>query len=121
MAKAEIISRKGKASLIKTEHGDMLIIPADNIASAQTGEIVNVSREMLEQAIPYGAPFSSMIGDISISSMQIEEALHTYGIWTVEDFDSNSNAVIQALQSVISATYHKIYQSVHSFSKENLR
>jgi len=121
MTKAKVVRRKGKASLVETEDGEMLIVPAEPIDTATAGDMVDMSPEMLDQAIPYGVPFASMLNTITIHPHEIEEALHNYGIWTMEDFDGRSDSVHQALQSVIGITYHKIYQSVHSFAKENLK
>jgi len=54
--------------------------------------------------IPYGLPFEFKLPGMTVTSHEIEVALHNAGIWTAEDVLKNTKLVQGALLSLIRLT-----------------
>lgn len=56
----------------------------------------------LAKATPYGLDFVEILKDVIPDAMEVQEAFHNHGIWTVEDIRGNAPSVLAALSSIYS-------------------
>lgn len=86
-------------------------IDSDNVV--KVGAQVDVSEQVLDNALEYGIDFSILMPEhITISANDVQQALRSYGVWDDEDILKRPRDVVAALQSVVRLTYADIVNRV---------
>jgi hypothetical protein len=98
--KFRILKTEGKAALVQIVRDGKekrATLPIDLLAEGSNSEITG---EQFDMGIPYGLPFAEILGEVSISPVDLENALHNANVWTLNDLESNLRPALGALTKV---------------------
>lgn len=99
----QVIRKKNKSALVqwRADNGSLLrgTIPSAEIDGENTETFVEPA--VLEMAVPYGVAWSDFLQDVLIPAEKIEQALHSAGVWTVDDMRLNPASVNSAIVSLV--------------------
>ncbi|MFA5036566.1 MAG: hypothetical protein WC479_05265 [Candidatus Izemoplasmatales bacterium] len=109
----KIISITGKAAVVRI--GDKTyIIARSYIGNTKVGHKVLIPIEAISTGTEHGIDWSVIIPDgITITPEEIQSALYSQGIFTIEDVEHNPNGVVNAVGSLIRKTSANLYKKVH--------
>ena len=116
LVQIRVIFRKKMATLIEYMEDGVpyrISVQSSSIISKEGSSYV--PRELLDQGLPYGVPWSQKIVLSEITPESLEIELHKAGIWTAEDALKNSSTVQSALLSALRITLSDILK----IAKEN--
>lgn len=104
MQKVKVLRRKGHAALVEWSDDSRLhrvTVPVKDVVfdPGETSGVVSV--ESLMQGIPYGIEWEKFLTEQTVLPETLANALRQNGVWTVEDFEQNPNAVMGAVSSIL--------------------
>lgn len=115
--KAKVIKRKNQALLVEytNENSIQRRIIVSALTNESAGDVIDLSDEEIDAAIPYGIQWDYELEDVTISATNIERALIHHGIWTVDDFGKNPSAVLGAVHEAATPILILINQIVKEY------
>lgn len=105
---ARVVKKQGLAFVIEYEHGSRLYRVIHPLPI--TGE---VALESVEEGIPYGIDWASVIHPNPVRAVDFERELHKLGLWTRDDVMARPNEVISAIQAVYGIDLAAILVAAH--------
>lgn len=115
----QIIQRNNDLALVQwTNHHNILQRSwvAERLLVDVAGHSARVANP--EQGLPYGVEFWRMIGEIKISSKDVDRELKQRGIWTLADLRARPNEVVGALVAAHGVDLATIFQAAIRYEKE---
>lgn len=79
---------------------------------------VEVSKDILEMGIPYGVPWSALLGQYILTGEAVEREFHKAGIWTWADYQHNPSALPGIIMAVASGLVKAITQVAKEHSSK---
>lgn len=113
----KLLRKKKKAALVEYYNGEMPIrvsVPSSKVSVIE-GTKAEVPEQVIDEGIPYGIPWASLIKkDFVVTGEMLEQSFHKAGIWTWSDFNSNR----QGLTGVVMTAAQEIVATVSKIIKE---
>jgi hypothetical protein len=110
----KVLSTSGQVAVIR--HGDKtLLISKSYVQNTKVGQKVMVPAHAISTGTEYGIDWSIIFPEgITISAEEIQSALYSYGIFTIEDIEKNPNGVVIAMSSLMKKISIGLYKTVHT-------
>jgi hypothetical protein len=110
-----VVSSRGKSAVVEwvyRKRAYRKIVPLEEIKGGKIDE------EVLDKCPAYGVPWSEEIDPPSVTSNDIEIALHKAGVWTAEDAMKKPNAVIGAINAAYKTNLVAVLQAAKKYIKK---
>jgi len=110
-----LITKSGQTGLIEVNRSDALercLLPTQLLEGNS-----ELTGEQIDSGAPYGLPFSEFVQPSSVKDLakQLEAALHTADVWTLEDLRTKVPLVISALQTVYGIEFRKLIKDAEAY------
>lgn len=108
-----LIKRQGTVAVIQwTADGQLQrsVIPMSELADMGGGQF---GCEAPELGAPFGLPWAELV-QLTVTSAQVEQALHQYGLWTADDIQRNHLQALAAIQSLYAADLGNLLKAVRT-------
>lgn len=110
----KVLSTSGQVAVIR--HGDKtLLISKSYVQNVKAGQNTTVPAHAISTGTEYGIDWSVIFPEgITISPEEIQSALYSHGIFTVEDIEKNPNGVVIAMNSLMKKVSINLYKTVRT-------
>lgn len=109
----KVLSLSGQVAVIR--HGDKtLLISKSYVQNTKVGQNVLVPALAISTGTEYGIDWSVIFPEgITLTPEEIQSALYSHGIFTIEDIEKNPNGVVIAMNSLMRKISVDLYKTVH--------
>jgi hypothetical protein len=109
----KILSLVGKAATVRVAD-KTYIIAKSYVDNARVGSKTLIPVEAISTGTEHGIDWSVIIPEgITITPEEIQSALYSQGIFTIEDVEHNPNGIVSAVGSLVRKTSANLYKKVH--------
>jgi hypothetical protein len=121
----QVLRRKKNAVLVEyVRNGEPIrvSISATKLTALTQDNKAEILIRDLSMGIPYGIPWSSRLSKLhfEITGEAIEQEFHKSGIWTLDDFRKNPQALTGVIMSVSREVVTQIVQTVKEYSTKEV-
>ena len=111
-----LVTKSGQTGLIEVNRDGALercLLPTQLLEGN-----LELTSEQIDAGAPYGLPFSEFVQPSSFKDMakQFEIALHSAGIWMLEDLRTKVPSAISALQVVYGIEFRKLIKAAEAYT-----
>ncbi len=120
-----VLWRKKNAVLVEYMHNEEPIrvsVPISKIATVTQDKKAEITKRDLSMGIPYGIPWSSRLSNLhfAITGEAIEKEFHKAGIWTLDDFNHNQQALTGVIMALSREVVSQILKTVKEYSTKEV-
>ena len=110
--KAKVISLVGKVAAVRIDNRSILV-SRSYIGHAKVGDKVEIPDKAVSTGTEYGIDWSLIVPEgIVISPEEIQSALASHSIFTLEDMKHNPNVFVAALNSLTRKKSAELFKAV---------
>ena len=110
----KLLSASGQVAVIR--HGDKtLLISKSYVEGIRVGQTVTVPATAISTGTDYGLDWYVILPKgITLSPEEIQDALYSHSIFTLEDIKRNPNGVVSAVNSLVKKISIDLYKTAHN-------